>query len=66
MATVSDTLALAVEHHRAGRLQAAERIYRQILAIEPEHVDALHLLGVAAQQAGSTGWPSSAFNGRSP
>jgi predicted O-linked N-acetylglucosamine transferase (SPINDLY family) len=48
MATISETLALAVQHHRAGRLQAAEQAYRQILAVEPNHVDALHLLGVIA------------------
>ena len=30
-----------VQHHQAGRLQAAEQIYRQILAVEPNHADAL-------------------------
>jgi predicted O-linked N-acetylglucosamine transferase (SPINDLY family) len=40
----------ALEHHRAGRLAQAEVIYRQILAQEPCHPDALHLLGVAAHQ----------------
>ena len=52
MATLSETLAMAVQHHQAGRLQAAEQIYRQILAVDPEHVDALHLLGVIAFQMG--------------
>lgn len=40
----------ALEHHRAGRLEQAEVIYRQILAQEPCHPDALHLLGVVAHQ----------------
>ena len=39
-------------HHRAGRLPQAEAIYRQILASEPNHADSIHLLGVAAFQAG--------------
>ena len=37
----------ALEHHRAGRLQQAEAIYRQMLRQEPNHPDALHLLGCA-------------------
>ena len=52
MATISEALAIAVRHHQAGRLQAAEQIYRQILAVEPTHADALHLLGVVANQSG--------------
>ncbi|MFQ6024211.1 MAG: tetratricopeptide repeat protein [Acidiferrobacterales bacterium] len=42
----------ALEHHRAGRLQQAEVIYRQILRKKPDHPDALHLLGVIALQTG--------------
>jgi predicted O-linked N-acetylglucosamine transferase (SPINDLY family) len=53
MATIPEALATAIEHHQAGRLQAAEQIYRQILAVEPAHADALHLLGVVAHQAGN-------------
>jgi tetratricopeptide (TPR) repeat protein len=52
MATISEALAIAVRHHQAGRLQAAEQIYRQILAVEPDHADVIHLLGVIAHQAG--------------
>ncbi len=52
MATISEALAIAIQHHQAGRLQAAEQIYRQILAVEPNHADAMHLLGVIAHQAG--------------
>lgn len=39
----------AVEHQRAGRLNEAEEIYRRILAADPEHPEALGLLGVIAQ-----------------
>ncbi|MGA2169254.1 MAG: tetratricopeptide repeat protein [Terracidiphilus sp.] len=42
----------AIKHHQQGRLADAERIYRQILAIEPRHADSLHLLGTLAHQVG--------------
>jgi tetratricopeptide (TPR) repeat protein len=45
-------LAIAVEHHQAGRLQAAEQIYRQVLAVDSHQADAWHLLGVIADQVG--------------
>lgn len=43
----------AIAHHRAGRLSQAAAMYRQILAREPEHADALHLLGLVAHQSGN-------------
>src|SRR5262245_18953938 len=49
---VQQTFQLAVEHHRAGRLQQAHELYRQLLAHDPNHVDALHLMGVLAHQTG--------------
>ena len=55
MATVSEALAIAIQHHRAGRLQAAEQIYRQILQDEPNQADAMHLLGLIAHQVGKHG-----------
>ncbi len=42
----------AVEHHKSGRLQDAQQFYRKILATQPNHPDALHLLGVAKFQCG--------------
>jgi tetratricopeptide (TPR) repeat protein len=53
MATISEALALAIQHHQAGRLQAAEPIYRQILEVEPDNAEALHLLGVINAQTGN-------------
>jgi len=50
--TVPQVLELALQHHQAGRLAEAEALYRQILAVDPRHADALHLLGVVAHQAG--------------
>lgn len=42
----------AFRHHQAGRLADAERLYRQIIAIDARHADSLHLLGVLATQTG--------------
>ena len=36
----------AVEAHKAGRIQDAERLYRAILQAQPKHPDANHNLGV--------------------
>src|SRR5215469_7923109 len=52
MATISEALAIAVQHFQAGRLQAAEQVCRQILAVEPDQPQAWHLLGVACVQLG--------------
>lgn len=52
MATISEALSIALQHHQAGRLQEAEALYRQILQVQPDHPDALHLLGVIAHQVG--------------
>ncbi len=49
---VEDALTAALAHHRAGRLDEAEAVYREILLIEPNQADALNLLGVAVQQKG--------------
>ena len=50
MATISEALAIALQHHQAGQLPQAEQIYRQILEVEPNHADAWHLLGVLAHK----------------
>ncbi|MEX0678490.1 MAG: tetratricopeptide repeat protein [Pirellulales bacterium] len=52
MATIAEALSIAFAHHQRGEIAEAERIYRQIVASEPTHADAWHLLGVAAHQAG--------------
>jgi tetratricopeptide (TPR) repeat protein len=49
---VQTMLLAAVHHHRAGQLTQAAKIYREILAIDPEQADSLHLLGMIAYQAG--------------
>jgi tetratricopeptide (TPR) repeat protein len=42
----------AVALHRQGQLGEAERLYTAVLAAEPSHFDALHLLGVLMHQRG--------------
>lgn len=48
--TVSQAIAIALDHHRAGRVAEAENIYRQVLAADPQNFDARHLLGTAMLQ----------------
>jgi protein O-GlcNAc transferase len=50
--TIPQAFQIALRHHQSGRLANAEALYRQILAVQPNHADALHLLGVIAHQAG--------------
>jgi Flp pilus assembly protein TadD len=52
MTTVPEAFALALSHHQAGNLQQAEQLYLQILQVEPQHVNALHLLGLIVHSAG--------------
>jgi protein O-GlcNAc transferase len=44
----AEQLQHALQHQRAGQLARAEELFRQILQLDPDHADALHLLGVLA------------------
>ncbi|MBX9774125.1 MAG: tetratricopeptide repeat protein [Xanthobacteraceae bacterium] len=56
MSTVSggagefETLQRAVSLHQAGRLDEAAALYRSVLAVNPDHADALYFLGMVAAQ----------------
>jgi predicted O-linked N-acetylglucosamine transferase (SPINDLY family) len=50
--TIQQAIDRAMQLHQAGRFQEAESLYRQVLAQQPNHPDALHLLGVLAGQVG--------------
>src|SRR5436305_2087490 len=52
-ATETKHLTAALEFHKTGRLDEAERIYRKVLAEQPSNVDALHLLGVLLSARGN-------------
>jgi tetratricopeptide (TPR) repeat protein len=51
-ATSTNPLPDAIAYHQRGELDRATQIYRAILSSQPDHSDALHLLGVVALQRG--------------
>jgi tetratricopeptide (TPR) repeat protein len=51
-ASLTEVFRRGFADHQAGRLGEAEAAYRQVLAAEPRHADALHFLGVIAHQVG--------------
>lgn len=52
LADAARLLESAVAHHRAGRIDRAEALYRKILTKIPDHPDALHMLGAIATYRG--------------
>jgi predicted TPR repeat methyltransferase len=50
--TIEEAVARAQVAHRRGQLDVAERIYRAVLELRPDEVDALHFLGVLMHQRG--------------
>jgi protein O-GlcNAc transferase len=51
-ARISALFGAAIARHQAGQLGEAEQLYRQILALDPDHADANHYLGVLASHFG--------------
>ena len=49
---MDNDLATALDYHRAGLLDAAQRMYQSLLARRLDNADALHLLGVLEHQCG--------------
>lgn len=49
---VQAMLQAGIKQHQTGQLAQAETFYRNVLEIQPDQPDALHLLGVLAQQKG--------------
>lgn len=47
-----ELLKSAIALHQQGQLEQAQKLYRQILAAQPQHLDALYLSGVLAGQCG--------------
>ena len=43
--TTTETFALALQYHQKNNLQTAEQLYKQILKIEPDHVESIFRLG---------------------
>ncbi len=49
---IAEHFQTAYTHHRAGRLDRAADLYQKILRKNPDHADALHLLGLIALASG--------------
>ena len=49
---VQRLLQSAIQSHQAGQIAEAERLYGQVLAIDPNHVDSLHNLSLIAHLSG--------------
>jgi tetratricopeptide (TPR) repeat protein len=52
---MQDDLSLALQYHQNGHFDQATQLYQKVLAKDPQHADALHLLGVVALQQGDLG-----------
>jgi tetratricopeptide (TPR) repeat protein len=52
MTTASETFQQAIEHHRAGRLDEAVRLYQEVVRADPRHAHAWHQLGCIAFESG--------------
>lgn len=52
--SVDDALRIAVEIHQRGLVDEAVTLYGSILDVVPDHIDALHYLGVARHQMGES------------
>src|SRR5262249_22932697 len=51
--TEAQAIQAACEHHAGGRIADAERLCRDILKTEPDHPEALHLLGAIEFERGN-------------
>jgi tetratricopeptide (TPR) repeat protein len=52
LSEIAQVLAQAKSYHRSGQLRDAEQLYRQVLAADPAHPEARHLLEMALSQQG--------------
>ena len=52
LVTTLQALEIGLEHQRAGRLPEAERVYLQVLEVDPGNAEAWHLLGLIGLQVG--------------
>lgn len=54
MSDPQDKFQAAVQAHHAGNIDGAAQLYRAVIAEQPHHADALHMLGIIARQKGNT------------
>jgi len=52
MTTVSDALNKAIQYHQNGNVQEAEKIYTEVLKVDPGNINCLYLMGLVNYQKG--------------
>ncbi len=52
MASVAEMFSIAIQHHQAGRLRDAERVYRELIERDPGNANAHNNLGLALAMQG--------------
>jgi tetratricopeptide (TPR) repeat protein len=60
--TIQQAIELAEKHRSVGQLREAASIYQQILSVEPNRADVLHLMGIVAYQSGQLDQAVELFN----
>ncbi|MEI8196750.1 MAG: tetratricopeptide repeat protein, partial [Phycisphaerae bacterium] len=50
--TITQMLQQGLAHHQAGSTAEAQRLYRQVLVVDPQCAEALHLYGILLDQGG--------------
>ena len=61
IAQLRATLQQALQHHQAGRLSEAERLYRSILKVRPDDPEINNALGIALKGQGKPDAAAAAF-----
>lgn len=54
-AEIAGMVGVAVSHHKAGRLNEAEQLYRALIEAQPQNADAIQMLGMLMLQKGDAG-----------
>ena len=47
--TTKETFDLAVQNHKKNNFKIAEKLYKEILNIDPDHFKSIHLLGTLSE-----------------
>ena len=47
---IKETFELAIQNHKENNFEIAEKLYKEILNIDPDHFKSIHLLGTLSAQ----------------
>ena len=61
--TIKETFASAVQNHKKKKFQIAEKLYRKILNVDPNHLQSIVLLGTLSGQIKNFDLENSSFSG---